>query len=359
LPKAAIASSTSGDVTPVNVSGDGTAAYFVSPTVLTTAPNPRGETAIAGEENLYLSNEGELDFVGVLTERDVEGEPGGAELVAALGQWVDAVGPGTAELSGRLAIDPSRTTPDGSVLLFESRANLTGYDPEGHAEVYRYDSVNGELDCLSCNPTGAPATGGASLQSFSLVRGDPQPLNPFSLLRNLRADGRRAFFQSEEPLVADDTDGLQDVYEWEDQGVGSCERPGGCIYLISSGHSDRIDYLYGVSDSGDDVFFRSADLLVPADNDETPSIYDARVGGGFPEEPKKECEGEGCHPGVPVPPALPAPAKPALGADDNVKSAKPCPKGKRRVKRGGKARCVKKHRKHSRRAGAGKKGASR
>ncbi|MDQ3724681.1 MAG: hypothetical protein M3335_02120 [Actinomycetota bacterium] len=359
LTESVIPFSASGDVTPVNVSGDGTAAYFVSPTVLTIAPNPRGVTAVAGQKNLYLSNEGELDFVGVLTKRDVEGEPGGTELVAALGQWVDAVGPGTAETSGRLAIDPSRTTPDGSVLLFESRADLTGYDPEGHAEVYRYDSVDEEIDCLSCNPTGAPATGEASLQSFSLVRGDPQPLNQFSLLRNLRGDGRRAFFQSEEPLVVDDTDGLQDVYEWEDQGVGSCKRPGGCIYLISSGHSDRIDYLYGVSDSGDDVFFRSADLLLLADNDETPSIYDARVGGGFPEEPGKECEGEGCHPNVPVPPALSAPAEPVLGADDNVKSTKPCPKGKRKVKRGGKVRCVKKPRKHSRRAGADKKRAAR
>jgi hypothetical protein len=346
-----------GAVTPVNVSADGSAAYFVSTGVLTGEPNPNGQLPQAGQQNLYLSEEGAIAFVGIVTERDVEGEFNGTQQVEGLGLWIDAVGPGSAELPGELGIDPSRTTPDGSVLLFESRANLGGYDSEGHAQVYRYDSVAGQLDCLSCNPTGAPATGEASLQSISTGIAEPEPFGAFALVANLRADGRRAFFQSEEPLVLGDTDGLQDVYEWEDQGVGTCNRSGGCIYLISSGHSDRVDYLYAVSESGDDVFFRTSDLLLPIDTDETPSIYDARVGGGFPEGKAGSCEGEGCRPTLSPPPNLTSPNTPPLPSPPAKPRVRKCPKGKHKVKRQGKVRCVKNQRKRGhRKAGSTQNG---
>lgn len=333
----------SGDVTVVNVAADGAAAYFVSPSVIPTEPNPNGAAPQVGEENLYLSREGSISFVGTLTKSDVEDK---------LGAWVPHVAS-----YGEVGEDPSRSTSDGSALLFESRAALAGYDPEGHTEVYRYDSISGELDCLSCNPTLAPASGEASLESFSEARGEPEPFGAFTMVDNLRSDGRRAFFQSTEPLVLGDTDGLQDVYEWEAQGVGSCERPEGCIYLISSGTSARIDYIYAISDSGDDVFFRSSDLLLPSDSDETPSIYDARVEGGFPEPP---CEGSGCFEKQPIlPPALTVPASPASGKSGNVTPPKHCPRGKRRVSEGGKVKCVKKHRGRHHRAGSGKKGAGK
>lgn len=346
----------SGDVTVVNVASLGTAAYFTSPTVLTEEENPNGATPQAGKENLYLSEEGAISFVSSVTERDVVGEPGEKELIPALGNWLRAVGPGTAELPGRFAFASSRATPDGTALLFESRADLDGYDPEGHVEIYRYDAVDGALECLSCNPTQAPATGEASLQSIRSVSTAPEPLSPFALVGNLRADGRRAFFQSEEALVAHDTDGLQDIYEWEAEGVGTCIKPGGCTYLISSGHSDRVDYLFAVSDSGDDVFIRSSDLLLGSDADETPSIYDARVVGGFPENSAQVCQGEGCKPDLWLPPPLPTPGMLPGGGSGKAPS-RPCPKGKRKVKQAGKVRCVRKHRNHRRhKAGSQRRG---
>jgi hypothetical protein len=345
--------SSSGDVTVVNVSAAGTAAYFVSPSVLTVEGNPLGATAEAGKENLYLSRAGAVDFVGTLTERDVEGDTSGNVPVEGLGLWIEAVGPGSSEAPGRFSIDPSRTTSDGSALLFESRANLTNYDSGGHAQVYRYDSVNSGLRCLSCNPTQTPAGGSASLQSISQGIASPEPLGPFGLVNNLSTDGRRAFFQSEEALVVGDTDDLQDVYEWEEQGVGTCTKAGGCVYLISSGHSARADYLYAVSDSGDDVFFRTSDRLLPIDRDETPSIYDARVGGGFPEGESTTCEGEACLPELPSAPPLTSPQT-APGGPGNW-TPRPCPKGKRKAKRNGKVVCVKKHRKHRRHKGSSKK----
>ena len=346
--------STSGNVVPVNVSGDGSAAYFVSPSALTAVPNPIGDEAMAGEENLYLSRAGVISFVGTVTERDVVGEKLGGDMIDGLGLWTAAIGPDFTP-PGRLAADPSRTTPNGSVLLFQSRANLTDYDSQGFTQIYRYDSMEDKLKCLSCNPTGAVATGDATLQSMK-QREDKEARSAYSLVNNLRADGRRAFFQSRDALVARDTDQLQDVYEWEDQGVGTCRLVGGCVYLISSGHSWRDDHLHAVSESGDDVFFVSSDLLLGVDPDETPSIYDARVGGGFPEPVAPQCEGEGCRAALPPSPVLPTPNTPPLGKEG--KPAKPCPKGKRRVKRNGKVRCVKRHRKHHRNGDA-RKGARR
>lgn len=192
-------------------------------------------------------------------------------------------------------------------------------------------------------------------------------MSPLGWPENLRADGRRAFFESSEALVASDSDGLRDVYEWEEEGVGSCTLPGGCVHLISSPQSSRGEYLWAVSPSGEDVFFLSSDLLVGSDADETPSIYDARVGGGFAEAARSECVGEGCRPQLAPPPLLPVGDTRVRGPGDQAKPPKPCPKGKRKVKRNGKVRCVKKphQKKHQKkksaktRAGAGRKGGSR
>jgi len=339
----------SGTVIPVNVSADGSTAYFVSTAKLTPSPNPNGQKAVSGEENLYRSREGAISFVGIVTHRDVVGESNGIEQVEGLGLWDEIL------KIGKLAADPSRTTPDGSALLFESRAALDGYDPEGHVEVYRYDFAANELDCLSCNPTLAHAGSDASLQSIGAGLGEAEPLSLYGYITNLRADGRRAFFQSTEQLVPSDTDGFQDVYEWEAPGIGSCTRAGGCLYLISSGQSRHANYLYAVSSSGDDVFFQSTDLLVPDDLEETASIYDARVGGGFPQEAVAVCQGEGCRTALPPPPSMIAPESAVHGGE----AKKTCPKGKRKVRRHGKVRCVKKHpkhRKHHRKAGTKKQG---
>ncbi len=331
-----------GNAVPVNVAPDGSRAYFTSTTAIAgSGENPNGAGAQAGKENLYLSEEGAVRFVATVTERDVVGEENKNHAqVDGLGLWTVAVGK-------EPALDPSRTNPDGSVLLFSSRADLTGYAHEGVPEIYRYDSAANRLHCISCNPTRTPALGGAKLESPQTEQGDPEPFSSAGFVQNLRADGKRAVFESTEALVSRDNDGVQDVYEWEEQNVGSCTRPGGCVYLISSGHSAKDNYLYGISSSGDDVFFTTADLLVGGDND-TVSIYDARVDGGFPEVPEEECEGEGCKPDLTPAPPLVEPAVPALGADDNVHNSptRACPKGKHKATRHGKKVCLKNHHHH-------------
>jgi len=347
---------TSGNVTVVNISADGTTAYFISPSKLTgNNTNPLGEKATLGKENLYQTREGSIRFVGTVSKEDVIGEGPGVRH-NALGLWVNAVHGAGNNNPGGFAIDPSRTTGSGGVLLFQSNVDLTAYKSGGARQIYRYDSAATELACLSCNPTGATPAGDALLQNVAEDASFPEPSGPWDTVQNLSASGRRAFFQTPDPLVAADTDGLQDVYEWEAQSVGSCTDPGGCLYLISSGRSEKVNYLYAASESGDDVFFRSSDLLAPADKEAIPSIYDARVGGGFPVPPEAgECEGEGCRPQLtPIPP-LPTPGS-AAGKSGNVSPK--CPKGKRRVKRHGKVRCVKKkkHHRQKRPTGTGKKG---
>lgn len=291
---------TSEDVTPVNIAAGGAVAYFVSPSVLQVEPGPGGAVPQAGAENLYLSQEGAIGFVGTVAEEDVLGEldseGGEAKREYGLGMWTEAVG-GRAEL----AVDPSRSTADGGVLVFQSRAALTGYDPEGHVEIYRYDAAGNSLICVSCSPTGAAASGAASLETAGFRIGGEPPFSPHAAMANVSLDGGRIVFQSTEGLASADTDGVQDIYEWERDGAGSCRTALGCVYLISSGTSAAPNYLYGVGESGSDVFFRSSDVLLPAvDPDDSPSIYDARVDGGFPAPAASagECLGEACQPTV-------------------------------------------------------------
>jgi hypothetical protein len=338
---------TTGDVTPVNVAGSGSRAYFVSPSVV-GGVNPEGDVAQLGEQNLYLSQEGAISFIGTVTDRDVKGEPAGVD--DGLGLW-------TAVAGSQPARDPSRLNPAGSVLLFQSRANITGYPASNFPQIYRYDSAGADLQCISCIPTKTPATGGASLESYSPSPFSTQPFSAYGFVPNLSSEGTRVVFNSTEALVSTDSDKVNDVYEWEAQGVGSCTRAGGCVYLISSGRSERANFLYGHSTDGDDVFFTTGDELTGWDNaGGAISIYDARVGGGFPEPANGDiCIGDGCRPSVTPAPVFEKPK--AGGNGDALPKERTCPKGKRKIKKTGKVRCVKK--KQQKKARKGKAGTSR
>lgn len=318
----------SGDATVVNVPSGGTRAYFVSPTALTGEANPAGEVPQAGEQNLYLSEEGAIGFVATVTDRDMEGTLSGTGIAHdGLGLWskVFAAQPGRA---------PSRATPSGGTLIFQSRADLTGFDPEGGAQVYRYDQAADSLRCLSCAPTGEAESGGASLLTQAFGELTERPFSPYGFTPNLTPDGKRVFFESTEALVSYDTDGRRDVYEWEAQGVGTCARAGGCVHLVSSPSSERAEYLFGQSQSGDDVFFVSGDVLTGSDAGGTPSVYDARVGGGFAEEGEADCSGEGCRPQPTAPPTLPTPESGARVGVLRTSSATPrCARSARQAKR--------------------------
>jgi hypothetical protein len=321
--------------------------YFVDSAVLPGGEeNANEEVAEAGKNNLYAWNEGETTFVGVLLGTD-----DGLGLNERFGDWKPSRSNRTAQV-----------TPDGRYLAFTSRASLSGYDSnlsggglcKGSTtstclEVFAYDVVTETLSCASCNPTDQRPLGPSWL---TVVNGNPN-YPPFPQQLNLAPGGQgRLFFESQDTLSPYDTNGeVQDVYQWEPNGVGDCKRAGGCVRLISSGNGPNDSFFLSSSAAGDDVFFVTRDQLSLADKDEQLDLYDARVGGGIAAESetqRPECQGEACQPAAIVP-NDPTPSSAAFRGAGNVKergASKPrCPKGKRKIRRQGKARCVRAQRK--------------
>jgi hypothetical protein len=275
------------DVTPVLVSSDGSRVYFVSPELLD------GANGAPGAPNLYLHAGGTTTFVATLSPQDLQaGDPAG------LGFGVD-------DRSGSATV---RATADGAHLLFESYGpsapGLPAFDNAGHREVYEYDADRDRLTCVSCPAGAARATADANLMQHTIV---PPPV-PAS---NVTADGSTVFFETGEPLVADDTDGTFDVYE---------RRDGGPPELISSGSGTDDSHYFGSSRDGHDVFFTTTDSLAANDmNGAVSKLYDARVGGGFPPPAAgtASCDGEECRAPLRPVPFAPLPATSTLTGAGN------------------------------------------
>jgi hypothetical protein len=264
-----------------------------------------------------------------------------------LAAWTKAVATGTD--TGR-ALAPTRSTPLGDVFIFQSHARLTAYYNEGVGEIYRYDpaaEVGERLLCVSCDPTGTPPSTDALLED---VRGDAgDPIQATTMISNLTDDGHKVFFQSFDRLLPEDANEVEDVYEWEAKGIEGCTRIEGCLALISSGQGEVPSFLYAMSADGRDVFIQTKEKLVGADAAGSPSIYDAREGGGIPEPAESApCQGDACQGQGSEPPAIPSPATTGAGESPEAPPVrKPCAKGRHRVK----GRCVKRHaKKHPRRA---------
>jgi hypothetical protein len=150
--------------------------------------------------------------------------------------------------------------------------------------------------------------------------------------------------------VPRDTNAKQDVYEWEEPGTGDCTQAspaysppnGGCVSLISSGKSPQDSSFLDASANGEDVFISTSSSLLPQDPG-LIDIYDARVGGGFPQPTQAApCQGEACQGAAQNPADITPGSASFVGPPDPVakQRARRCPKGKRRVRRAGRVRCV-------------------
>jgi hypothetical protein len=244
------------------------------------------------------------------------------------------------------ATGTARVSADGTRLLFLSSASLTGYDNKDLStgtpvsQVFLYDDGPKALTCVSCNPTfGRPV--GASTIPGAIANGSAPGSTQIYKPRVLSADGRRVFFDSRDTIGLADTNAKPDVYEWEAQGVGSCIRAGGCVFLLSDGRAAGGASFVDASADGSDAFFITDASLVSSDPGAV-DLYDARVGGGFPVAPRPpDCEGDACQPlpSAPVDPTLTTllsgPGNPAIRYPN---TGKRCKAGY--VKR--KGRCVKK-----------------
>ena len=210
-------------------------------------------------------------------------------------------------------------SPNGRYLAFMSEQRLAGYDNDDvnsgqpDEEVFLYDASSGHLVCASCNSTGARPLGVFDTQNAGEGTGllVDRSLNweghwlagslpgwmvgnheyPYHQPRYL-SDSGRLFFNSPDALVPHEVEhreegvdgqsenvGVENVYEYEPGGLGSCTDEGGCVGLVSSGTSNKESAFLDASASGDDAFFVTYAQLVPQDVDSSLDVYDASVCG--------------------------------------------------------------------------------
>lgn len=196
---------------------------------------------------------------------------------------------------GRVA--PARASNDGNVYMFESAMSFPQFnDGGGHLQIFRYEASTKEFTCASCPPPGVNPTGDAETPLGEGPHGTQAS-------RIMSADGSRIFFDSPDALVGSDTNGIRDVYEWEN----------GHVYLITAGTTTHEESHYlDNSESGGDVFFTTEAGLVPGDKDQAGDVYDARIPqpGDNPAPNAVPCEGDVCQ----GPPAVPQLLTPAASA---------------------------------------------
>jgi hypothetical protein len=226
----------------------------------------------------------------------VDGGEGGYALSESNPEWRVGVVPGMPGLTQTVTKEQPAgvgASSDGRYLAFTSRDALTGYDntgahcvpeegekgvvvgygPGSCLEVYLYDADTGKLRCVSCDPTGGRPSGESYLEGS--YGSGYQP-------RDVLDDGR-VFFNSRDALVPRDVNGAFDVYQYEPAALGSCapssgaftEGLGGCVSLLSGGASAQPSTFLDASESGGDVFFRSAAKLSTTDTGSAFVVYDA------------------------------------------------------------------------------------
>ena len=301
------------------VSADGSRVYYVAGGVLTGEPNSQGQVAVEGANNLYVFDAltGTNTFIASLPGSD----------------HVDWENPG----------GPANVTPDGRYLVFRSRGHLTPDDTSASAaeQIYRYDAGSGAAGTLTrisvtnegfnddgnrSSATPCENTSSCSEDANIAIGFLVEPLGGGRRDPTMSDNGEYVFFDSPVGLTPQALDDApigtkpngqpiyaMNVYEWHN----------GQVSLISGGRDVSQDEgqspacegigsyqfqssvcLLGSDASGHNVFFTTADRLVPRDTDTELDIYDARI--CEPGDPCIEssaapqpCLGEACH-GVPA-----------------------------------------------------------
>jgi hypothetical protein len=333
----------------VNVSADGSHVFFISNEILSgSETNEFGEEAQGSVPNLYVWNGATTTFIATLTAQDLQSFEGRAQ--ENLARWTNAISAGSSIGRGD---SPTRSTPNGAVLVFQSHAQLGFYENQDRGEIYRYEEgpTANQIICLSCSLTDAASGADAQLQ----VLNGGGVTEPTTVIPNVTDDGSAVFFQSVDRLIPEDANSTLDIYEWKKHEANQCDRSKGCLALISSGQGEKPSYLFSMSANGHDVFLETSEKLVGADETGTPSIYDAREDGGIPDPPVQEpCGGDACKKAQTPPPALHVTGDQTRSPQKATKPA--CKHGKHRVK----GRCVaKRHKQQHRHQGANNLGAKR
>ncbi len=145
---------------------------------------------------------------------------------------------------------PSATSPDGTRAYFETDEALVAADTDAFFDVY--ERVGSTTNLVSAGPAG----GNGDFDAF---------------FRAVSDDGTRVFFETDESLVSGDTDASTDVYERTDvtTTLASTGTPG----------NDPVPaYFAAISDDGTRVFFETEESLVAGDTDTTYDVYQRAAG---------------------------------------------------------------------------------
>jgi hypothetical protein len=300
----------------LGASEDGSYVYFVATGVLASG-------AVSGQYNLYALHVGEaIKFVAALNPEVNQMDYG------YVGDWKESLGYETAQVSS-----------DGRHLLYVTKEGSEA------RQLRMYDYGAEAPYCISCSPAGTPESVSYETTTYPVSR------NGTFALRVMSGDGDQVFFDSKMALVPQDTNGREDVYEWERDGSGSCQLEEGCLYLLSGGAGEEGSYFLDASENGDDVFMVTTAQLGPQLQNEALHIVDVRVG---VQSAASECAGSGCQ-GVPgAPPIF---ATPASVTFEGVGNFEPAAKSAPAPKQKGKPK--KKRKKRSKVKGKAKKAGAR
>ncbi len=218
-----------------------------------------------------------------------------------------------------------QATPDGRFLVFQSAGDLTEgeRDTSGQPQIYEYDAVTGELVRVSRGsdddqPQGTESANEheAIIPSQRYTQDFVSPTAPASALA-VSGDGSTVVFDSAGALT-DEAEGAAhagagSVYEYHSTVAGGGLLSDGNVYLISDGVNTVSAKVQGLDASGGDVFFTTADRLVPQDTDTQYDTYDARVDGGFGAlDPAAGCVAEACNGSLYVQPSFATPGSASL-----------------------------------------------
>ena len=300
----------------VNVSEDGSHAYFVAQGALAANLGSNDAAPVAGDENLYV------------WQKDAAHPAGQMTFIAKLESGVER----------------PQSTADGRYLLFTTASRLLASDTDEAPDAYRYDAQTGALLRLSTDSsgTGGNEPGFEARLPFSKV-GFAGVQRPTAMT----SDGSTVVFETAEALSPADSDGATDVYEWHE----------GQVSLISNGGGNA----FGITRSGQDIYFSTGQALTAGDSGTEGDFYDARIGGGFPASTPAPCSGEACQGGAPPQPQPPGasasaafngPGSPLTAETPPASQPKPKPKPQTAAQKLAKAlkACKAKHSKKKRTA---------
>jgi hypothetical protein len=331
------------------IANDGSRVYYVADEVLADNPNPLERSAVAGQPNLYAydTKSGVTTFVATLAPPDVN-----TCLSTCAGE-----GP-----SGLVAepdiVRPAYPTPNGEVLVFASRGDVTGQDTAPatritapvttDAHILLVESTTGflvhgrvaiatgtseELATIEAidSPTEVTLEGGLTLahpagaavaelhaelyryssgeSSLVCVSCTAPGVIPTASASAAASGGGSYAPQGQTAPMSED--GTRIFFQSPDPLVPEAPTPSPSasyeptdVYEWENGHVSLIANAStggatfdGTTPNGDDAFFATRAQLLPGEDGGADAIYDARVDGGFPTPAPKRapCSGADCR----------------------------------------------------------------